>query len=323
MPVRKLLGLAVLAGAISVFGGTALTQTSYPSAPIRVIIPLAPGGAIDVMVRALGRAFEQRNPYGFVVESRAGANTIIAANACKAAAPDGSTICLLSRSSVSINPALYKNLSYDPIKDFEPITNLAFAHQVLILNKNVPVSDFKELVAYSKRNPEKLNFGSFGVGGDTHLVVEWIKHETGAKMAHIPYKGASDAMLAFKSGDIQLLYLIIGNPDIARQINEGEVRGLLVPNVPSFAESGLSPDQSAFETWFGMFAPKGTPADIVKKLNTEFSAIVKSPDFAEQYLISKGFEPVGDSSEAFAKFIVEDQKKGKLLVDISGAKLEQ
>jgi tripartite-type tricarboxylate transporter receptor subunit TctC len=229
MRFRKLFGLAALAGALSVLGNAAFPQANYPSAPIRVIIPLAPGGAIDVMVRALGRAFEQRNPYGFVVESRAGANTIIAANACKAAPPDGSTICLLSRSSVSINPALYKNLSYDPIKDFEPITNLAFAHQVLILNKNVPVKDFKELVAYSKQNAAKLNFGSFGVGGDTHLVVEWIKHETGAKMTHIPYKGASDAMLAFKSGDIQLIYLIIGNPDIARQINEGEVKGLLVP----------------------------------------------------------------------------------------------
>ena len=252
MQAARLLTIGALAGALSFLGDAAFTQVSYPSAPIRVIIPLAPGGAIDVMVRALGRAFEQRNPYGFVVESRAGANTIIAANACKAAPPDGSTICLLSRSSVSINPALYKNLSYDPIKDFEPITNLAFAHQVLILNKNVPVKDFKELVAYSKQNPEKLNFGSFGVGGDTHLVVEWIKHETGAKMTHIPYKGASDAMLAFKSGDIQLIYLIIGNPDIARQINEGEVRGLLVPgssrnplvpDVPSFAESGLSPDR--------------------------------------------------------------------------------
>ena len=143
MLVRKLVGLAALAGALSVVGNAAFTQANYPAAPIRVIIPLAPGGAIDVMVRALGRAFEQRNPYGFVVESRAGANTIIAANACKAAPPDGSTICLLSRSSVSINPALYKNLSYDPIKDFEPITNLAFAHQVLILNKNVPVSGFQ------------------------------------------------------------------------------------------------------------------------------------------------------------------------------------
>ena len=107
------------------------------------------------MVRALGKGFEQRNPYGFVVESRPGANTIIAANACKNAAPDGYTICLLSRSSVTLNPALYKTLSYDPLKDFEPITNLAFAQQVLILNKNVPVNDFKELVAYSKANPEQ------------------------------------------------------------------------------------------------------------------------------------------------------------------------
>jgi tripartite-type tricarboxylate transporter receptor subunit TctC len=203
---------------------------------------------------------------------------------------------------------------------------------VLILNKSVSVRDFKELVAYSKQNPDKLNFGSFGVGGDTHLVVEWLKHETGARMTHIPYKGASDAMLAFKSGDIQLIYLIVGNPDIARQINDGEVKGLLVPgsqrnplipNVPSFAEAGLSPDQTAFETWFGMFAPKGTPAAIVKKLNAEFSAIVKTPDFANQYLVSKGFAPVGNSSEELAKFIVEDQMKGRLLVDISGARLEQ
>jgi tripartite-type tricarboxylate transporter receptor subunit TctC len=331
MPMRSSLRIAALVGAFGIVAGAGLAQSIYPSAPIHVIIPLAPGGAIDVMVRALGRAFEQRNGYGFVVESRAGANTIIAANACKGALPDGSTICLLSRSSVSINPALYKNLSYDPIKDFEPITNLAFAHQVLILNKSVPVNDFKELVAYSKAHPDKLNFGSFGVGGDTHLVVERLKHETGARMTHVPFKGAADAMLAFKSGDIQLIYLIIGNPDIARQINEGEVKGLLVPGsqrnplvpgVPSFAEAGLSSDQSAFETWFGMFAPKGTPAAIVKTLNAELSAIVKTPDFADAYLTSKGFEGVGDGSEAFAKFIVEDQKKGKLLVDISGARLE-
>jgi tripartite-type tricarboxylate transporter receptor subunit TctC len=143
MRFRKLPALVALAGALALLGGAGLAQTSYPSAPIRVIIPLAPGGAIDVMVRALGKAFEQRNPFGFVVESRAGANTIIAANACKAAPPDGSTICLLSRSSVSLNPSLYKNLSYDPVKDFAPITNLAFAQQVLILNKNVPVKELQ------------------------------------------------------------------------------------------------------------------------------------------------------------------------------------
>jgi tripartite-type tricarboxylate transporter receptor subunit TctC len=198
MQVRKLLILAATASILVVLGGAGVAQTGYPSAPIRVIIPLAPGGAIDVMVRALGKAFEQRNGHGFVVESRAGANTIIAANACKAAPPDGATICLLSRSSVSLNPNLYRNLSYDPLKDFEPITNLAFAHQVLILNKNVPVKDFGELVAYSKQHPDKVNFGSFGVGGDTHLVVEWLKHETGAKMTHIPYKGFGIKSIMFE-----------------------------------------------------------------------------------------------------------------------------
>jgi tripartite-type tricarboxylate transporter receptor subunit TctC len=230
----------------------AFGQASYPANPIKVIIPLAPGGAIDVMVRALGKSFEQRNPHGFIVESRAGANTIIAANACKAAPPDGYTLCLLSRSSVSINPWVYKNLSYDPVKDFEPITNLAFANQVLIMNRKVPVSNWQELVAYSKEHPDKLNFGSFGLGGDSHLIVEWMKHVSGAKITHIPYKGASDALLAFTAGDIQLLYLIVGNLDLPRQINEGEIKGLLVPgmtrnpiipNVPTFAESGLPADQ--------------------------------------------------------------------------------
>jgi tripartite-type tricarboxylate transporter receptor subunit TctC len=143
MRVRQLLNTLTLAGALALVSGASLAQGSYPSGPIRVIIPLAPGGAIDVMVRALGQAFEQRNGHGFVVESRAGANTIIAADACKAAAPDGSTVCLLSRSSVSLNPTLYRNLSYDPVRDFEPITNLAFAHQVLILNKSVPVLDLE------------------------------------------------------------------------------------------------------------------------------------------------------------------------------------
>src|SRR5262249_54757508 len=154
----------------------------------------------------------------------------------------------LSGSSVTLNPALYKSLSYDPVKDFEPITNLAFAQQVLILNNNVPLKDFRELVGHSKQNQSKLNVGWVGVAADTHLVVEWIKHETGANMTHIPYKGASDAMLAFAAGDIQLMYLIVGNLDLTRQINAGEVKGLLVPGgkrnalipgVPSFGESGL------------------------------------------------------------------------------------
>jgi tripartite-type tricarboxylate transporter receptor subunit TctC len=283
------------------------------------------------MVRAVGRAFEQRTGRSFIVESRSGANTIIAANACKAAAPDGYTICLLSSSTITINPTLYKSLSYDPVRDFEPITNVAFADQVLVLNNKVPVKDWKELVAYSKQHPDKLNFGSFGLGGDTQLVVEWLKHETGAKITHIPYKGSSESMLAFTANDVQLLYLIVGNKDLVRQINEGEVKGLLVPgdkrsalipSVPSFAEVGLTSEVADYQTWFGMFAPKGTPPAIVQKLNAELSAIVNDKAFADQNLTPRGFRGVGNASADFAKFIAEDAKRGKVLVDISGIKLD-
>ena len=173
-------------------------QDKFPTRPVTVIIPLSAGGAIDVFARALGKAFEERTGHGFVIENRPGANTIVAANACKSARPDGYTICLLTRSTISLNPALYKKLSYDPLTDFEPVTNLLFGQQVIILSKNVPVKTFAEFVEYSKKNPNKLNFGSFGIGGDTHLIVEWLKHKTGAKITHIPYKGAAHAMLAFK-----------------------------------------------------------------------------------------------------------------------------
>jgi len=219
--------IRMLAGLLALLIGAAPALAQGAGGPIKVIIPLPPGGAIDVMVRAIGRAFEQRNPYGLIIESRPGANTIIAANACKAAPADGRTICLLSSSTVSINPSLYRTLSYDPVKDFEPITNVAFADQVLILNTKVPVKDWKELVAYSKQNPKALNFGSFGLGGDTHLIVEWLKQQSGAEITHVPYKGAADAMLAFTANDIQMLYLIVGNMDIVRQEIFGPVMSVL------------------------------------------------------------------------------------------------
>jgi len=326
--IRMLAGLV----ALSLGAWAAPAQAQGTGGPIKVIIPLPPGGAIDVMVRAIGRAFEERNPYGLIIESRPGANTIIAANACKAAPADGRTICLLSSSTVSINPTLYRQLSYDPVKDFEPITNVAFADQVLILNTKVPVKDWKELVAYSKQNPKALNFGSFGLGGDTHLIVEWLKQQSGAEITHVPYRGAADAMLAFTANDIQLLYLIVGNMDIVRQVNAGEVKGLLVPGgersalipaVPSFAEVGLTSDAADYQTWFGLFAPKGTPREIVDKLNAAFAAILHDKAFVDQNLTPRGFRPVGDAPADFAKFIRADAKRGQMLVEQSSVKLDQ
>jgi tripartite-type tricarboxylate transporter receptor subunit TctC len=325
-------GLGAFLGALCCMASAAVAQGKYPSRPIRVIVPLPPGGAIDVFVRALGKEFETRNGVSVVVENRAGANTIIAANACKSAAPDGYTFCLLTRSTVSINPEIYRKLSYEPLKDFEVVTNGFFGQQIVILNKNVPVKTFAELVDYSKKNPDELNFASMGLGGDSHLIMEWLKHATGAKITHVPYKGFPEAMTSFKANDVQMIALLVGNPDLARQVREGEVKGLLlpgstrsnlVPDVPTFAESGLSGDETAFTPWFGFFAPRQTPKEFVERMSDEINAIMAGAEFRERFLISKGLTPAGSKPEAFAKFLVSDRKAAADLVAISGVKLDE
>lgn len=311
--------------------GAAVAADNYPTRPIRLVVPLAAGGAIDVFARVLGKELETSLGQPVLIENRPGANTIIAANACKNAAPDGYTICLLTRSTISINPELYRKLSYG-LKDFEPITNLFFGQQVIILSNSVPVKNFAELVTHSKAHPNKLNYGSFGIGGDSHLLVEWLKHTTGADLTHVPYRGAAPALLAFKSGDVQILTLLVGNPDIVRQIRDHEVKGLLtpgakrfplIPDVPTFAEAGLSSDEKAYSPWFGMFAPAGTPRDIVAKLNKEIARVVKQKDFQDHNMTPLAFLPVADTPEHFAEFLKNDNKVAAELVRVSGVKLDE
>ena len=329
---RPLFALACVAAMCTLPVPGAFSQGKYPSRPVRIIVPLPPGGAIDVFARAMGKEFEARTGASVVVENRAGANTILAANACKTAAPDGYTFCILTRSTVSINPEIYRKLSYDPLKDFEPVTNGFFGQQIVILNKNVPVKTLAELVEYSRKNPDKLNFASMGLGGDSHLIMEWLKHETGAQINHVPYKGFPEAMTSFKANDVQMIALLVGNPDLARQIREGEVKGLLlpgstrstlVPDVPTFAESGLSGDETKFTPWFGFFAPKGTPKEYVETMSAEINAIMANPEFREKFLTSKGLAPAGSKPEVFAKFLVSDRKAAADLVATSGVKLDE
>jgi tripartite-type tricarboxylate transporter receptor subunit TctC len=333
MSLRRLsLTLACLGTVLCMTGADALAQAKYPSRPIRVIVPLPAGGAIDVFVRAVGRELEARTGATMVVENKAGANTIIAANACKSATPDGYTFCLLTRSTVSVNPEIYRKLSYDPLKDFAPVTNGFFGAQLVILNKNVPVGSLSELVAYSKQHPDKLNFASMGLGGDTHLIMEWLKHATGAKIVHVPFKGFPEAMTAFKGNEVQLIALLVGNPDLARQVRDGEVKGLvllgskrssLVPDVPTLAEAGLSADEAIFNPWFGFFAPKGTPKQYVEQMSDEINAIMAKPEFRDKYLTANAFVPAGSKPDAFAKFLLSDRKAAAELVSLSGVKLDE
>jgi tripartite-type tricarboxylate transporter receptor subunit TctC len=329
---RFLVTFACLGALLGMMAPDALAQSAYPSRPIRFIVPLPPGGAIDVFVRGVGRELEARSGASVIVENRAGGNTILAANACKSAAPDGYSFCLLTRSTVSVNPEIYRKLSYDPLKDFAPVTNGFFGLQIVILNKDVPVKTLPELVEYSKKNPDKLNFASMGLGGDTHLMMEWLKHATGAKIAHVPYKGFPEAMTSFKANDVQLIALLVGNPDLARQVRDGEVKGLLllgskrsslVPDVPTLQEAGLSAHDATFTPWFGFFAPKGTPAAYVERMSDEINAVMAKPDFGQRFLTANAFVAAGSKPDAFAKFLVTDRKAAAELVAISGVKLDE
>ena len=333
MSPRRLSAMfACLASLLCVAAPDALAQSKYPSRPVRFIVPLPPGGAIDVFVRAMGRELEARTGVNVLVENRAGGNTILAANACKSATPDGYTFCLLTRTTVSINPEIYRKLSYEPLRDFAPVTNGFFGVQIVILNNNVPVKTLAELVAYSKQNPDKLNFASMGLGGDTHLMMEWLKHTTGAQIAHVPFKGFPEAMTSFKGNDVQLIALLVGNPDLARQVRDGEVKGLmllaskrssLVPDVPTLREAGLSADETTFAPWFGFFAPKDTPAEYVERMSDEINAIMAKEDFRARFLTANAFMAAGSKPDAFAKFLLADRKVAAGLVAMSGVKLDE
>ncbi len=320
--------LAATVGALALIVSAAAAQ-DFPSKPVRVIVPFPPGGPTDVLARALGEGFRERTGQNLVVDNKPGGGTAIGATACKNAEPDGYSFCLLTASTISLNPFLYTNLSYDPPKDLEPVTNVVFTQQVMILHRSVPVNTIGELIAYSKANPAKLNFGSFGVGGDSHLVFEWLKVKTGAQMTHIPYGGAAPALVAFERGDAHLLYPV-ASPAVIERIQSGLAKPIAVPEgqqaatlpgVPSFSASGLPPYNA--KTWFGAFAPAGTPKARIEALSRHLAAVIKSQTFHDRFIKLGGYDPVGNTPGEFRKFLEEDRARGEELVKLSGVRLNQ
>ena len=319
--------LVVLVGLLCCTNAAA--QQRYPSKPIRVINITSAGGPTDIMARALGQGFAQMNGQNFVVENRPGANSIIAAEACAKAAPDGYTICLLPRNAISLNPYLYRKLPYDGEKSFEPITNLVWGQQVLVLHPSIPSNTFKELVEYSKQHPNTINYASAGIGSNVHLTMELMKRQLGANFTHIPFKAAAEPPLAFERGDLHLMYLIIGIPGVMEQIRggrakplftSGDARSPLLPDVPLLAEVGFAKYDA--RNWFGMFAPTRTPKEIVEKLSADIVSILSGQAFRDKILAPAGFEAIGGTPEEFAKSLAEDRKRGAELVRISGVRLD-
>ena len=255
---------------------------AWPSKPVKIIVTTPPGLPPDVLARGLAPQLEARFGQPFVVENKPGASTIIGTQACAAAPADGHTFCLTLNDTVSLNPHLYNKLPYDPDKSLAPVAILAWPNSAIVINAAVGPKSFQEVVDWSKAKPNTLNFGSFGNGSSAHLYLEWIRARTGWDVTHVPY--ATGALQPTLAGQVQLTYLAIGA--LKPHIDSGKLipiavagaqRSAFLPNVPTFGEVGLG--DFYVRTWFGLFAPAGTPAAVVEAVNKQAVAVVNDPSF--------------------------------------------
>jgi tripartite-type tricarboxylate transporter receptor subunit TctC len=283
---------------------------TYPNRPIKFVAPFPPGGSSDVLCRLLGAKLAEGLGQPVAVENRPGAAASIGHEYAAKQPPDGYTIVITSSSTLVNNPLLYKHLAFDAVADFTPITTIASAGQVLVVHPSVPARSVKELIALAKAQPGKLNFGSGGKGIQSHISGEMFKAATGVDIVHIPYKGTVQAVSDLVAGQVQMVFsdMVPAIP----HIRAGRLRALAVttreraavlPDVPTMIEAGVPGYESG--VWWGVLAPKGTPAAIVNRLNAEFGRIVKLPDVEEKYA-SLGLSPEHSApAEMFEKMRAE------------------
>ncbi len=321
---RRLIVLGALASAALM--GTAHAQ-SYPSKPIRIVLPYSAGGPADVMVRAISQKLGDSWGQPFIVENKPGANEIIAADFVAKSPGDGYTFLVASDGAYSLNQNLYPKIPYDPVRDFVPVAKLAVGNLMLVTRPDFPASNVKEFIEFVKRNPGKLNYGSIGAGGVNHLASAWFNSINGLQMEHVAFKGLPPAVQELMASRIDAMFAVTGG--VAPFLESGKVKALAVsgrnrqpaaPNVPTFAEVGYPSFDASY--YFGVVAPRGTPVEIANRFARDMSKIVNDPEFKAKYLQPLGFEAVGDTPEQFANFLKTDRELGAQKVKVSGAKLE-
>ena len=318
-----LVGLVAFAAAAAPMG---VQAQAWPSKPIKYVVPFAPGGTTDILARTVGEKLSIALGQPVVVENKPGAGGGVGADFTAKAAPDGYTIMGGTISTHAINASLYSNLPYDPVKDFAAITLIARVPNLLVINPDIKAKNVAELIALMKANPGKFTFASSGNGTSQHLSGELFKSMAGVDMQHIPYKGSPPALQDVVGGQVSMTF---DNITTAWPLTKaGKLRPLAVttakrssiaPEVPTLAESGLP----GFEvgSWQGVFAPAGTPPEIVKRLNAEIVKILNMPDVKER-LVALGAEPVGDTPEQFSAYVKSEVAKWSDIVKKSGAKVD-
>ena len=318
--------MKIVAIGLALIATLAQAQT-YPSKPVRVVVPYTAGGPADLLVRGLGQKLTDSWGQQIIVENKPGANEIIAAQDVAKSPPDGYNYLLASDAVFALNPYLYSKLPYDPVKDFAPVSRLVNANLMLVTRPDFPAGSVRELVDYAKKNPGKLNYGSVGAGGVNHLAMAWFNTQNGLDMQHVPYKGLVQGLQDIMTNRLDVMFAVIGGAaphlkagKMKALATSGKARNPLIPEVPTFAEAGFPNFDASF--YFGFAAPAGTPRDMVMKFAAASAKIVNTAEFREKYLNNLGFEPVGDGPEQFAAFLKQDREMAAKKVKASGAKLD-
>ena len=301
--------------------------TSYPTKPVTIIVPAAPGGVTDALGRMLAQRFIDAWGQQTIVENKPGANNQIAAEYVTKAAPDGYTLLITPEVTFVVNPSLYAKLPYDPVKGFTPITGLVTINHALIVNPALPVESVKELIALARQKPGELNYGTFGAGSSGHLNMELFQSLSGAKLQAVHYKGATPALTDVVAGHIQMMFISVGSAVPQWKANKvkliavgAQKRMALLPEVPTVAESGL-PGYEAV-SWFGLFGPPGMPADVVAKINGEVQKIFADPEIKKNFLERQYFESIAGTPEELTRNIKADEPKWRKVIHDAKVKAE-
>jgi tripartite-type tricarboxylate transporter receptor subunit TctC len=317
--MRKVILAISLIGLIISFNGQA---QSYPNQPIRLVIPFAAGGPSDVLARGFSQKLGESLGQPIIIDNKPGAGTNLAAEFVAKSKADGYTIFLMMVGTQAINETLYKKLSYNTIKDFSPISLVASSSLMLVANPSVPVKNVADLIAYSKANPGKINFGSSGTGTPLHLGGELFNVQAGTTLNHVPYKGAAPALTDVLGGQIQTA--MVGTPAALPFVKTGKLTAIGVtspkrssnaPEIPAIAETL---PKFEVELVYAMVAPAGTPKDIINKLNSQLVSVLNNPEIKSQ-LNSKGFDVITSSPEQLGEYIKSEISKWAPIVKKSGA----
>jgi len=306
-----------------VLAAPALAQTDYPNKPVRVVVAFTAGGTTDILARAVGQKLTERLKQNFVIDNKPGGGGNIGTELAARAAPDGYTVIVNSVGPMAVNPSLFKKLNINPLTDLVPVVQIADVPNVLVVHPSVPVKTVDEFVAYAKANPGKLNYGSTGVGTSSHLSGFMLSKRIGAETTHVPYKGA-DALNDLLAGRLQFMFATI--PSVIQHIQAGKLRAIAVssvkrsrsmPDVPTVADSGFPGFEAG--SWFGFFAPRGTPEAVIATLNKSVNEALPA---LEAQMVREGADPVGGTPAQFGQFVQKEYEKWKVIVRDSGASAE-